>query len=411
LILLAVAVLGLFPEGYTSEWYSLLQSRYLNGCSADYLAAGESGVLNGELPMVAIGSLPEIPWSDAHMVDPLASGIWGGGKWNISVGNRSFQDSLSISRIGLMQNTEDHSRYIFRLDRPLPWGASGNFEILREDTLRLFSAVLNRGSLSMRTMSWEGRNYGWGSVVGWTAPRLYARTGFFRLNPGDRRPEVLVGGSTALSSFTFEAGAAASLVDSTVQSRAVAGISSIAGNARFSGYFEYADEGEGFWGGVTVPVNGIELSAAVSKPAGDKLFQMAALRHPLFNLVGRFDDEIVAAADAEAAMGFFRGKAAASWNFTTDSLSVVSWILVGRDWYRGRFEAGPRITTGMNSAGEFSETLDAVLGFTLVTFSISTAVEDITDATNRSWSFGITWSYTDQPPVTPVGETEGGRGN
>ncbi len=155
----------------------------------------------------------------------------------------------------------------------------------------------------------------------------------------------------------------------------------------------------------------MELSAAVSRPAGDQLFQMIALRHPGFNLVGRFGDDIVAAADAEAALGFFRGKAAASWNFTTDSLDVVSWILVGRDWYRGRFEAGPRTTAGMNSAGEFNETLDAVMGFTLVTFSLFAAVEDITDDAHRSWSFGITWSYTDQPPVTPAGETEGGRGN
>jgi hypothetical protein len=260
-------------------------------------------------------------------------------------------------------------------------------------------------------MSWEGRDYGWGSVAGWTSPHLYARTGFFRLNPDDRRPEILAGGSAELSSFTFETGSAASWVDSTVQGRAVAGVSSSTGSIRASGYIEYADEGEGFWGGVSVPLGGTELSAAVSRPAGDQLFQMVALRHPRFNIVGRFDDEIVVAADAEAAIGFFRGKAAASWNFTTDSLGVVTWILLGTDWYRGRFEAGPRITAGMNSTGEFSETLDAVLGFTLVTFSLSTAVEDITDAANRSWSFGITWSYTDQPPVTPLGETEGRRGN
>jgi len=411
LILLAVAVLSLFPEGYASEWYTLLQSRYLNGCSADYLVAGESGVLAGNLPMIAIGSLPDIPWSDAHLADPLASGIWGGGRWNTSAGDRCFQDSLSISRIGLVQNSKDHSRYVFRLDRPLPWKTSGNFEILREDTLRLFSAVLNRGSLKMRTMSWEGRDYGWASMIGWESQHLYARTGFSRLSHGDRRPELLAGGSAGLSLFTFEAGAAASWVDSTVQSRAVAGVSSSVGNARVSGYFEYTDDGEGYWGGVALPIGRVDLSAAVSKPAGDEFFQMVALRHSGFNLVGRFDNEIIAAADAEVAVGFFRGKAAASWNFATDSLNATSWILLGTDWYRGRFEAGPRITAGVNSTGEFTETLDALLGFTLVTFSVSAAVEDLTDEMRRNWSFGITWSYTDQPPVTPVGETAGDRGN
>jgi hypothetical protein len=235
---------------------------------------------------------------------------------------------------------------------------------------------------------------------------MYARAGFTRLFSGDRRPELLVGTGAVLKSFTLEAGAAASYVDSTVQGRGVAGISASFGNADASGCFEYTDEGAGLWGGVTLPVSGIEVSAAVSKPAGKELFQMVALRHRHFNMVGRFQNGIVAAADAETAIGFFRGKAAASWNFNTDSLSVASWMLLGRDWYRARIEAGPRVTAGLNSAGELTETLDALLGFTLVTFSISAAVEDVTHSEQRSWSFGITWSYTDQPPVTRLRETE-----
>ena len=408
MILLLTAILAVFPTSQTEDWYTMLQGSYQLGCSADYLLAGENsnGVLTKGLPLVAIGIIPELPWPEAHTVDPLQSGLWGGGRWNTSVDGRVFQDSLSISKIGLIQNTLDHSRYVFQLDRPLPFSAAGNFQIIREDSLRLFSAVLERGSFNTRTMSWEGQNYGWGSWTGWTSEYLYARTGFSRLSPGDRRPELLTGARVDLSSVVYEIGAAASYVDSTFTGKGVAGISTGIGSARASGYFEYNKDGNGFWGGIVAPVWKVELSAVLSRPAGDELFQTVAVRHSNFNLVGRFLDETAVAADAEIAKGFFRGKSAACWNFDTDSLSARAWMLLGVNWYNARIEAGPRISIGLNSTGIQTETLDAILGFTLVSFSFSSAVEDITHDAERSWSFGITWAFTDQAPVTPLEGTE-----
>ncbi|MCK5132260.1 MAG: hypothetical protein KAR40_08940 [Candidatus Sabulitectum sp.] len=408
MIQLLAAVLAVFPTSQTENWYTLLQGTYQTGCSADYLLAGEkdTGVLTKGLPLVAIGVIPDLPWPEARTVDPLKSGLWGAGRWNTSVDGRAFQDSLSISKIGLIQNTLDHSRYVFQLDRPLPWNTSGNFQILRDDSLRLFSAVMERGPFNMRTMSWEGHNCGWGSWAGWRSQHLYARAGFARLSAGDRRPEVLAGSTGNLSSVVFEIGAAASYVDSTILGRGVAGISSTVGPAQASAFFEYNDDGEGFWGGITLPAGAVELSAALSRPSGDELFQTVAVRHSNFNLVGRFLDETAVAADAEIAKGFFRGKGAACWNFDSDSLSVSTWMLLGFDWYRGRFEAGPRVAAELNTTGKWDETVDVLLGFTLASFSFATAVEDITRETERNWSFGITWVFTDQPPVTPVEETE-----
>lgn len=413
MILLIAAALAVFPDSRTEDWYTMLQGSYQLGCSADYLLAGENenGVLSEGLPLVAIGVIPELPWPEADTVDPLRSGLWGGGRWNTSVDERVFQDSMSISKIGLIQNTRDHSRYIFLLDRPLPLDASGNFQMLRDDSLKLFSAVMERGFFNNRTISWEGHNYGWGTWTGWSSQHLYARTGFTRLFTGDRRPEMIAGANADISSMIFEIGAAAAYVDSTFQGRGVAGLSRSLGPARVSGYFEYNNDAEGFWGGIIFPAGVVEVSAAVSRPSGDDLFQTVAVRHPNFNLVGRFSNETAVAADAEMAEGFFRGKGAACWNFDRDSISISAWMLLGVDWYKGRFEAGPRISAESDSTGSLNETADILIGFTLESFSFSTAVEDITHETARSWSFGITWAFTDQPPVKPEGDEENRSGN
>ena len=411
-MILILAAIALFPTSQTEDWYSLMQNRYQLGCSADFLLSGENetGILAGELPMVAIGSPPLLPWPEAHTVDPLRSGIWGGGRWNTRVVDRASQDSTSISKIGLIQNTMDHSRYIFQLDRPLPWKMTGNFQILREDSVRLVETVLERGSFNMRTMSWEGMDYGWGSWTGWESSQAYARLGYSRLTPGDRRPEILAGATVNLSSLTLEIGAAGSYVDSTVQGRGVAGISTDLGNAHVSGFFEYNEDGESMWGGVRLPAGSFEFSAALSSPSGDELFHTLAVRHPHFNIVARFLDETAVAADAQVAKGFFRGKGAACWNFENELLSTTSWMLLGVNWYRARIEAGPRVNATIDSVGTWEETIDVILGFTLASFSIESAIEDITNDIDRSWSFGITWAFTDEPPVTPIEETEGERG-
>ena len=408
MILLMVAAVAAFPSSQAEGWYTLLQGNYIQGCSADYLLAGENnGLLTKGLPVVALGDLPDLPWPDAETSDPLASGMWGGGRWNTAIEGRDFQDSLSISRIGLIQNTRDHSRYVFQLDRPLPWKTSGNFQMLRDDSQRLFSAVLERGQLNMRTMSWEADSYGWGSWTGWTAEHIYTRAGFTRLDPGDRRPELLAGVRTGVSSVTMEVGGAAAYIDSVVQGRGVAGVSSKLGSFMASGFFEYNNQGEGYWGGFTLPAGDIEMSAALSSPAGEELFQTVALRHEVFNLVARFSQETAVAADVEIGRGFFRGKGAASWNFDRDSLSTSAWLLLGVDWYRGRFEAGPRVSAELDSSGIWNETVDMLIGFTLTSFSLASAVEDITHEAERNWSFGITWNFTDQSPIQPEGETEG----
>jgi len=411
-LILLLALVALFPSADSEGWYDMLQGKFGAGCSADALLSGtaDTGVLAGGLPLVSAGSVPELPWSASRWSDPVQSGLWGGGRWNTTVEVREFQDSLSVSRIGLVQNTISRSRYAFLLDRPLPWHASGNFELLRYDSVTVYSSLLKRNAFQFRAMSWEGLDYGWGSWLGWASGNIYARTGFSRLSPGDRRPELLAGMQTGFSNYSIELGAAVARVDSVFEGKGVAGISAETGSVSSSVFCEYTENGESFWGGVSIPAGSLELAAGLSRPAGEEFFQTVALRHSAFNLVGRFSSETAIAADFSAAAGPVRGKGAACWYFNRDSLSVNSWLLLGFDWYRGRVEAGPRIIAQMDSSGQWDESLDTVLGFTLAPFSIFCGVESITNSTERSWSFGLTWVFRDQPPMAHEGETGERRG-
>jgi hypothetical protein len=52
----------------------------------------------------------------------------------------------------------------------------------------------------------------------------------------------------------------------------------------------------------------------------------------------------------------------------------------------------------MNEEGSWEGVFDGLLGFTLRTFSFALAIEDFTSYQDRSWTFGITWSFSDDPP-------------
>lgn len=408
IILLAVLAA---PIQNASDWYALLQTRHTWECSADFLISGGiSPVMAGGLPLGASGSLPpDLPWPDASVTDPLESGVWGGGRWNTSLVRDETQDSLSLSKIGLIQNTRDRSRYSFELDRPLPWSIGGNFYMTRDDTVSLHSALLTRGGLNLRLTGWEGSRYGWGAWTGWESENFYARTGFSRLYADDRRPEALLGYKTSMGALSAEIGGAASYSDSVGEFKGVSGLSLPLGNCTITAAGDVTGDETGFWGGISFFIGEMLFSALHSRPGGEKSFQEVSVRHSDFTLIGMYREELSLAADAEASLGAIRGKAAAVWFTETDSLELNCHALLGYSWYRARLEAGPRVTATMDSSGEWQSVIDCVAGFTLRPFSLAAGIENITDSSSRSWSFGITWAFTDRPPEVPEGE-ESGRG-
>ncbi len=413
-MILLLLLQTLLPGGEATDWYTLLQTGHGWKCSADYLISGHSGgVLSGGLPLAAIGDIPDdLPWPDGEVLDPLESGIWGGGRWNTSFQDSRFQDSLSLSRIGLIQNTLDRSRYLFQLNRPLPWASAANLGMFRDDTVSLNSALFHRRGFQLRLGEW-GRNsgHGWGFWSGYSTGPAYVRGGFSRLYEDDRRPEVLGGLRTDMGPFDLEIGAGAAHVDTALEYRAAAGFKVPIGPFTAVAAGDRQNDENGYWGGVTWATGGVAISAAHSSPAGGSSFQSIALRHEKFTLIGRFSHHPAVSADVSAGAGFLRGSAAACWSFDQDSLQLNCHALIGGDWYRGRFEAGPRFRGSMNSLGEWRGTVDAVAGFVLLPFSFGVGYEDITAGEEASWSFGITWAFTDQPPGLPEGERGNGERN
>lgn len=410
-MILLLLIQTLLPGGEASDWYTLLQTGHSWKCSADHLISGNrGGVLSGGLPLAAIGDIPdELPWPEAEVLDPLESGIWGGGRWNTSFQDGQFQDSLSLSRIGLIQNTLDRSRYLFQLNRPLPWASSANLGMFRDDTVSLNSAVFNRRAFHLRLSEW-GRDsgHGWGFWSGYTRGPGYIRAGFSRLYEDDRRPEILGGLKTGIGPFDLEFGGGGASVDSAWEYRAAAGLRLPIGAFTALVAADRQMDENGYWGGLGWTTGGVLFSAIHSSPAGGSSFQSISIRHHLFTLIGRFSHRPAVSADMNARWGFLRGSAAACWFFSEDSLEINCNGLLGKDWYRGRFEAGPRFRGSMNSSGEWQGTLDAVAGFVLLPFSFGVGYEDITGGEEASWSFGITWAFTDLPPERPEGE--GGSG-
>ncbi len=399
------------PVQDASDWYTLLQTRHGWECSADFIISGGSApVVSNGLPVTAFGSLPpDLPWPDASVSDPLESGLWGGGRWCTDFSDAEMQDSVSLSRIGLIQNTMDHSRYSFELSRPLPAGISGNFEMIRDDSVALQSVLMKRGNLNLRISGWDGNDYGWGAWTGWNTSEYYARAGFTRLSPGDRRPELLGGLVRTLGPLKAEVGAAAVYSDSAMEYRGAGELTLPAGDFKFIAAGDITGDQTGFWGGISWNPGDVSFSAVYSNPEGYDPFQAVSIRHESFNITARFMEDPAVAADVQASLGILRGKAAAGWFFDSDSLDLNCYLLMGYDWYRGRLEAGPRLCSTVDSAGDWESALDGVIGFTLLPFSIAAGMEDITDPYERSWSFGITWAFTDRPPQEPEGD-EGGRG-
>ncbi len=197
-------------------------------------------------------------------------------------------------------------------------------------------------------------------------------------------------------------------MDSTWEYRAAAGLQVPIGAFTALLAADRQMDENGYWGGLSWTMGSVLFSAIHSSPAGGNPFQVLSLRHNGFTLIGRFSHHPAVSADMNARRGFLRGSAAACWFFSEDSLEINCNGLLGKDWYRGRFEAGPRFRGSMNSSGEWQGTLDAVAGFVLLPFSFGVGYEDITGGEEASWSFGITWAFTDLPPEGPEGERGGG---
>ncbi len=381
---------------FSNDWYMLLEDRWEWSATASFLASGGfGGVLSDGMPLVPFGAPPVPPLTERRfttVANPLESGLWSGGEWCLVSEYPEMPDSLLQSGISLLQNTEKRSRYSVYLRRRLPGNVLGSLSAYRGDSSQVSMFRLSRGSLGARGVSWEE---GYSIAAGISPGPARIMGGFSRLFPGDRRPSIL-GEIRAYPGKVFlGAGVGTAWTDPDVLWRGalLAGVS--LDQAIISLHGDITDSSSVASMGISLP--GL-VSAGVSVPdSGDvRVFMTGGVG--ALGLSGRFNDANRAAASLGIDSGVLRGMGAVCWDFDSDSLSLAAWALPGVNWYRARIEAGARVSAGMDDEGSWEGVFDGLLGFTLRTFSFALAIEDFTSPESRSWTFGITWSFSDDPP-------------
>lgn len=382
---------------FSNYWYMLLQDRWEWNASASFLASGGfGGVLSEGVPLVPFSDAPPVPppteMRFTTVANPLESGLWSGGEWCLVHEYPEIPESLLHSGISLLQNTEQRSRYAVYLRRRLPGSVLGSLSTSRGDSPGVSMVRLSRGPFEAHGVSWED---GYSMGTGFSPGPARVIGGFSRLFPGDRRPSIL-GEIRAYPGKVFiGAGLGTAWSDPDLLWRGALFTGVSVDPVIISLHGDITDSSHVASMGLSLP--GL-VSAGVSVPdSGDVRGFMTGSIGAL-GLSGRFGDVYRAAASLGVNNGILRGMGAVCWDFDSDSLSLSAWALPGLNWYRARIEAGARVCAGMNEEGSWEGEFDGLLGFTLRTFSFALAIEDLTSTENRSWTFGITWSFSDDPP-------------
>jgi hypothetical protein len=385
-------------EPYPSEnWYTLLQEHWEWSATASFMVSGgyEAVLLDG-MPLVPFGEAPVPPagsGTHAGISDPLSGGLWSRGGWSLSSVSPAISESLLESGFTLLQNTEERGRYSIYLRRRLPGAVLGSAAASRGDSAGVSMIRLERNPLGVRGLFWNrgyslqgGYSQGGGRVFG----------GFSRLSPGDRRPSVIGEFITYSERVSGGVGAGAAWSDPDLHWRGTAMASLALNHFILSLHGDLSDSAHVVWGGIGLPG---AFSAGFTLPDSGSVGGFVHGSYGPLGFAARFKDRNRAALSIGGASGFLRGMGAACWDFDRDSLSVTTWLLPGMDWYRARIEAGLRVSAGMDSGEDWTGSFDALAGFTLRTFNFALALEDFTSNLTRSWTFGVTWSFSDNPPL------------
>lgn len=374
----------------------LLEDRWEYGATASCLASGGfDGVLSDGMPLVPFGGVQVPPLTERRqtsVANPLDAGLWSGGEWCLVHEYPEHSDSLLQSGISLLQNTGSRSRYAVFLRRRLPGALLGSFSAARGDSSGVFMARLSRGTFDAHGISWEN---GWSVGAGLSPGPARISGGFSRLFSGDRRPSILGEVRTYPGKVFLGAGLGAAWTEPGILWRGALMTGVSFEPLMISLHGDITDSTHVASMGLSLPGT---VTAGVSFPDSGEFRGFISGRMGNIGLAGRWNDENRAAASCALENAHFRGMGALCWDFDRDSLSVSAWALPGVNWYRARIEAGARVSAGMDDGGSWEGAFDGLLGFTLRTFSFALAIEDFTAPESRSWTFGVTWSFSDNPP-------------
>ncbi|MBD3277292.1 MAG: hypothetical protein GF388_03245 [Candidatus Aegiribacteria sp.] len=407
---MSLAVLGNLPGA--GPW-DILENSSPWDWTVPFLLDWESTFLRDGEPVTVFGYNPETGWGSYDSVtflSPLESSVWGGAGWEYDFSSSSIPESAYVSGVGLIENTDARNRYSAYLRRPVPESILMDISLSRDDTLNHQRLFLGRGDLAAGGRGWQTAEDGYVLWTGWNPRRLRTRLTFGHMYRGNRYWELMSSYGFQIEELSVQAAAAGSLNDDSVFSVHCRGRLEypLLGTRAVAKGILYREDGEVSLGG----------TAGIIGSSGIFSFQAGLAKQPgenarMVGLVGLLDLHLMVEADENEVQGgaqvalandyglFFSGA-----GLTQDSLFCSGTLLPSLPWgHAGRIHGGvswEAWATDSTSGG----TLDLKSMFTLGRFAFIFAVEDIVDSW-RSYSFGVTWSFRDEPPAPEEREDRG----
>lgn len=378
-----------------------------------FLLKWESTILRDGQPVTVFQSTPKPGWGSYDTVtvlSPLESGIWGGAGWEYDFSSFGIPDSAYASGAGLIENTDSRNRYSAYLRRPVPENILMDISLSRDDTLNHQRLFLRRGDLEAGGRGWQTREDGYVLWTGWNPRPIRTRLTFGRMYSGNRYWELMSSASFDIQDLNIQAAAAGSLNDDSLfrtQGRGrleypFLGLRTVARGVLLT------DEGDVSFGGTAgiIGTTGIfRFQAGLAKHPGEAPRAIGILGLSGFDLMVEADEDDVQGG-LQAAFATYHGLFFAGAGVSGDSLFCDGTLLPSLPWgHSGRIHGGlswEAWATDSTSGG----TVDLKSMFTLGRFAFIFAVEDIVDSW-RSYSFGVTWTFRDEPPAPEEREDRG----
>jgi len=388
----------------------VLETSSIYGWTVPELLGWETAFIRDGVPILGT-DLPTFPgWGSFESItvrSPLEAGVWGNGNWEMDIASSTLPDSSFSSGIGLIQNTSSRHRYSAFLRRPVLSGILIDLSMAREDTLNNQRLAVQSGEFVAGGRGWQTTENGYALWVGWNPDNVITRLSFGHLHQGGRYWEAIGSWDTAISLCDVKTAGSVSISDDSLVSAEghlrleipLRGIRTVIRTDIND------DDGELSLGGTA---GLIAESGIFNFQAGITVLQDS---DPHFiGLAGIENLQVIVDADRNGFEGGMQSSLITEYGFLhagtsikEDSIKFDGIVLPSLPWgASGRIHGGVSweyLHTDTTETG----TMDVKSLFTLGRFAFIFALEDVLDD-YRSYSFGITWTFSDMPPEIIEGD-------
>ncbi len=398
-----LSALTAFPVLYPSP-SDVLETSSIYSWTVSNLLEWETAFVRDGVPVLNSVFQPFPAWGSFESLtlrSPLDAGVWGNGGWEMDFTSYSIPDSSFSSGVGLIENSASRNRYSAYLRRPLMSDLLVDFTMSREDTLNNQRYILRHGDFETGGRSWKTTENGYTLWAGWNPGDAVTRFAFAHLHPAGRYWEALGSYRTEISRLDIRAAGSVSIYDDSLFSaeahlRTEYPVYGMRGVIRSDIIDLDGDVSLGGTAGILAETGIFNFQAGVA---------VIPDSHPrIIGITGIDPIEIVLEADKNGFEGGIQSLISTDYGFLhagtsikKDTVRFQGIALPSLPWgASGRIHGGVSWQL-LHADTSTSGTMDVKTLFTLGRFAFIFDLEDVLDDC-RSYSFGITWTFSDYPP-------------